>query len=768
MLANPSAIKLREYERIFTGSNQDMGYENPILGYVSDTTLQILPVDNYTYFHFPITAPSGLLINSDLVNAGAVAGTSPYRSDKVWKKMANYFSTSIWGNSQPIGKQTGVWLCAWLSGNPYSQDSIPVWKDRWFNPGYIDAATSLFISNAPSAVIMDIDSELTFEAGCYYKYYHLGNIQNQIIVNTLSGTNSNLKIHLEDWKENPIDLSPYKNISNLENYNNNIEKYSVEATDNINDTCMVLDGINQDCRVLYNSSYVLTGDMTCSIWANSKNWSEVQGNQILSKNYRGGWNLKYNNGFFTPIIFVSDRNSGNFVFLNSDGKPLITKTLPSISHPIGAVMNSDLFTWVLDNGVYSGSKHLYKLDYNGDIVDAINLGTNESLKNIAIDQDENVWVLTTNSVSAFNNNLSLVSTNTALSSTNHIDFNINNNYETSQYSFAITTSGTVITAPTTSIVVASDRANNIWSLEGTNTFIKRDSTNTTVILSGSVGTSSALSGRNVNFTNEFNNGVYKDYAWFIQEADQSIFKYDMDGNLINRIDLSKYNINPYVLGDFTGYQRHKKFNYVKNNRMAQIQAELQLFVTPTSTTKLTMSVPVTAISNNDWHMFTFTYNQSSANFYMDAMLRDSKSMSYNNAIVYKYENPMILGANVGKLISMDEELDLTSLHFKGKIDDLRIYNIVLNISDIRHIYLNKFIYHDIKWNMPTGDQSYLEEVERFFKFKLPGLKSQYYNLKLKGLNITDAATKELIEDIIKNTIKKVTPAYAQLYTIIWE
>jgi hypothetical protein len=307
---------------------------------------------------------------------------------------------------------------------------------------------------------------------------------------------------------------------------------------------------------------------------------------------------------------------------------------------------------------------------------------------------------------------------------------------------------------------------SIWVLSGANLFYKKDTTGN-IILSGNVGTSSDLSGRNINFTHEYDNGMYKDYVWFIQEADQAIFKYDTNGNLITRVELSQYAFNPYILGDFTGYQRNRKFNYLKYNREPQIQTEIYLNSTPLSGACYVLSIPTSEIAN-DWHMFTFTFTQTSINLYMDSVLRTSQAFSTPMYINYQYDNPLLLGANTGQLKSVDEELYLNQFHFNGYIDDVRIYDVVLNNSDIRHLYFSKSNFKDLNWNMPTGEQSYLEEIERFFKFKMSGSKSPYYNIKLINLGITDLATREIIEDIIKQTIKKVAPIYSELYKIIWE
>lgn len=767
MLTSTSAVKLREYERIFTGSNQQFGYENPILDFTADTTLQLFPTDKTTYFHYPITAPSGLLIDSTLAYSGAVAGEIPYRSDKIWKKMANYKSNSIWGNSNPIGKQTGVCLCSWLSGNPTS--AIGVWVDRWYNPGYIDPNTALFLATPLSSIIVDIPSEMILESGCWYKYYHVGNIQNNVIVNNLSGTTQNLKLWVDDWTESPIDKSPYHNSIEIKNYTDDcISSNGVNPIENPLDNCLKLNGTDQHSLVMYNSSYTLSGDLSYSIWAYCEDWTNVQGCDILSNNYRGGWALKYNSGFLTPIIFAADRTNGNIIFINSDGKVLMSKTLPTGSNPVAAAIDENLFTWVVDNGVYNNLKHVYKVDYNGDIRHAINVNNYEILKNISIDQNNVLWILSEYSVSAIDSTtLNCLSVVPADPLYTYLDINLTGAWIGSETSFTIDNDGYIVTPTVSSDIIAYQKDDTIWELNGTNNFYKKTSGGT-LILSGVVGNSNELSGRSIAFTNEFVDGVYQDYVWFLQEADQYIYKYDINGIFIQRVDISEYDIHPYILGDITGYQKHRKFNYLKYNKIPQIQTEININQSSIIRSKYFLSVPVTAISNNDWHLFTFTFNQSSMNFYMDSILRDSISISYKGYIYYDFENPLLIGANVGKVNSLDEELDLTCFHFKGSLDDLRIYGIPLNTSDIRHLYLNKYKYQDLQWNIPTGEQSYLEEIERFFKFKMSGLKSQYYNIKLIGLQITDETTKSLIEDIIKNTIKKVAPAYTELFRIIWE
>lgn len=765
MFANSSAVKLREYERIYTGNNQDTGYQHPVLNFISDTTLQVFPVDKTTYFHYPMTAPSGTLVQSDLINCGSVASNIPFRSDRIWKKMANYRNSSIWGNSQPIGKQTGVWLCSWLSGNMVELSSTPVWMDRWYNSGYIDEATAMFIAQPTSALVVDIPSEMIFEPGCLYKYFHVGNVYNTLIINSLTGeNNTHLKLHIDKWSQIPIDLSPYKNeISLMNNDSNMISRNSTNLKDKPDDNVLCMEN-NQYCQVVYNSCYNLSGDMSYSIWVNSDDWNNIQGSHILSKNYRGGWSLKYDSGFFNPMIFLANR-SGNLLCINSDGKIIKNHTLPNISEPKAVVIDQNMFTWVLDNGIYNGAKHLYKVDCFGDIRDSINFDITENLKHLAIDSQDNLWVLATETVSGFNNYLgNLINSYVVNSAWNYLDISLSDQVSGYPNCFTFDNSGNFITM-TSGEYFGYQSDDSIWVLQGSNQYLKTDLQGN-LILSGNVGYSTSLSGRNIDFTKEYTNDGYQEFVWFMQEADQVLYKYDINGNLVKRVDLSQYDLNAYVLGDFTGYQRNRKFNYIENNKQPHIEADIFLNTTPLSGELYKLSIPTNLISKG-WHMFTFTFNQSSINLYMDSMLRDSLTFSNQMYINYQYDNPLLIGANVGMIKSLDEELNLNQLHFKGCIDDVRIYDIALNNSDIRHLYYSKFGFKDLNWNIPTGNQSYLEEIERFFKFKLPGMKSPYYNIKLINLHITDIDTREIIENIIKMTIKKVAPAYSELYKIEW-
>ena len=114
------------------------------------------------------------------------------------------------------------------------------------------------------------------------------------------------------------------------------------------------------------------------------------------------------------------------------------------------------------------------------------------------------------------------------------------------------------------------------------------------------------------------------------------------------------------------------------------------------------------------------------------------------------------------------ETTMTNMFFRGNIDSVRIYSKPLRLIDIFYIHLDKYGYYPIKWNCDCGERFLLEEVQRFFKFKTPGMKSTYFNMRIIGLKIEDESIQDLIKDIIARTSKRLIPMYANNLQVTFE
>lgn len=188
MYTDMESYKQRDYNKLFTGTNQLQGSDNIYLDYTAyEHEYTFKPGMNYFNTPQDMGVVSRLNINdSTLPTCGACSSDNPSRADKIYKKLSNYNNTTRGGN--PSGTQSGTWLCTWLSGSD-DPDTQPVWMDRYYNPsttGYIQALTydeTTIISTYKDKQLDDISnlqtdiydtrSTLTLEPGCSYAYYRV-------------------------------------------------------------------------------------------------------------------------------------------------------------------------------------------------------------------------------------------------------------------------------------------------------------------------------------------------------------------------------------------------------------------------------------------------------------------------------------------------------------------------------------------------------------------------------------------------------------------
>ena len=661
--------------------------------------------------------------------------------------------------------------------------------DRWYNPGTgtpsATAAGTLSAYMVNSPAVYDEPSSMTFDPGVWYKYSHVGNGYNQLFVSNLTSNSdavsSLLYVHLDNWTYPMQDDTPYNRTVLLRNYRPDmIQKVDLNRVQN-DDTSLYLDGSNY-AEVLFTSDLNISNQLAVTTWARAADWNNVQGHEILGKSFRGGWTIRYSNGFFTPTFSIMGSSNGVLMQGNSDGDVINLKTLPGNSQPINCAIDRDLYTWIIDNT----SKTLYKVDYEGTIETQVAFNPSVNLSDITIDNNSNIWVLDTNAhyasgfdaqgnyvsrVAQTGSNLD-VSLQGTITSLNCIDMcfdNTNTLYHVT--SGGLYQNASLIYSDPGLYRIKCDKDNNLWLIKNPNIFVKMNTTGS-VILSGYIDSMIADDSCNLSLTNEYDTTVShrRDFVWFISPLANRMYKYDINGNLIKSFNLNAFNIAP-TNRDFTSYDWNRKFDYIAHNGIPQIKAEVYMgTITSPVCGRQTISFPVSGFNNNEWHHFALVYDNVAGNFsfMVDAVNRGTISVTPGYYIYYNYENSISVGADSGKLDILDKQLNISTLFFNGYIDDVRIYNSILDPSNVRNIMMTKYSYNNLKWNMPTGSQNYLEGIERFFKFKTPGAKSQYYNIRLTGLQITDPSVRGMIEDIIKQTVIKISPLHAELYKIIWE
>lgn len=781
----------REYKKIFTGTNQHGGYDKPFLGFETETHSILFKRDNMTYFNTPAYTIAFDVTAAGLIENGAIAGVVPFYSDRIYAKTADCRDMTL-VNTADIRTYNAVKLCTWLSGNLAIPSAIPIWMDRYYNPDCVSEQAAYLATD--TSAVSDIISMLTFQASSWYAYYHTGESSVSGFCNMLSA-NSALKIDVVSNGISLIDTTPY--IAGINHDNKTDSSMVVEYNPHLtrNENIVYFDNnLKQDFTVPYASTYTPISSFTYNIWFRF-NTNSFTGNQLIGQGFRDGWSLTYDNNFYTPLLFFINDDGSHVITYNSDGAALNRSDTPIITAPVCILVDNDSYGWIVDDSYYNGYKHVYKLDYDGNIVDSIKFDPAIILVDAKIDRDQNVRVLALTGADSvilgydrFGNNVPSLSTLSAGVWFNHLEVLPNNNNYLS-FNKVIVDNNEVLhniyTIKAACVGLSGlaagnvadfniDRNDNIWILDKDNNFYKVDS-EYDLVLTGSLATTIPTTTRGtVDFTYEYNfiKQQYEDYVWFLSTDDGSVFKHDEDGNAIKKLPIKNFDLdNPIANNDFTNYQWSRKFKYMANDGQPYLRARINLASTTNSTTanRYDLYCSGSLVADNDWHMMSFAYNISSGELflYLDGVVRDYTVVPVNQVVHYAFDSGLVFGANCGKNDTFEATIKTDQYWYNGYFYNFRMYHTTLADYQIQYLHLNRYLFEDLIWYPSYNFKSYIEEIERFFKNKLPGSKSQFYNINLTGLKITDPDIRLMIEDIIKNTVKKITPAYTHLYKINW-
>lgn len=799
----------RLYNKLYTGTNQNKGYNNIFLGYQANTQPFVFPANQETYFYYPATNSRKSINDAGFIEDGAVASSIPFNADRLYVHRQNYEEITP-GVPQPpsIKKTDNTWFCAWLSG---SESGSKMWMDRYYNAAYYtldQVLTSKAIAyndriDLTKPYTYDVPSSIMMEPGVLYKYYRIGKEDSKNFVSSLNFNSTSLGINvlsLNDWSTSPvIDSSKY--------HNNGIVKYNKNPL-NFNKNYFVLDGTSS--VILPARSSLLQSDkLTVSLWLTVDDWSNIQGEQIFGNYYSSGFGL-INDQFISAPLFTIVNNSTlsayninyNLIQVAQTPVPHFTDSENSI-----VIRLPDLTYWIFDRVNLVATKfsptNAYIKTITNDLSDNLN-----DINQVEIDSQQNLYVYdnSTKTYVTFDMDGNMMDSLTVDSRANRIEIDLNDN---------------VITIYGTSSVI--DNKNNIWEVIGGNLYKNR-------IMYGTVGVTQQLTVdssnrlwishlqdtisildiekdlfikssrlgeltrlpidpcrnqeifRSIDFvtaptTDICGNVSFEDRLVILDTRDNMIYVLNSDLNLLAKLDLNTFIAKGEVLafnanGDFTGFQYIRKFgNYKTKNLSWKLKiAELNGY----NSELVTLSYNVSSLPPG-WHNFVLTFDSSTgtATYYIDSIQVDQFiSQSYqSNYIHYDYRSSLLIGeasvlnTSLNEIIGVDNEYK-----FKGKIANVNMYSSCFSTSEIKELYFSSDYSEqrgDLIWNMDTGKRNYIEEIEHMFKFQLPGSKSKYFNINIHNLNIDNIEIKKIIEDAIRNNISRITPAESSLYKINW-
>jgi hypothetical protein len=819
-------LKQRKYYKIFTGSNQADGYDKIHLGYEATSTEILLKKDYTTYFHMPFFADITPIQSTTLVADGAIPGPIPALADRIYKKLGNYGNTTPWGTSTQ--RQDGTWLCSWLyavSSEP------PQWMDRYYNPGRLAYKEALegranftdYYKSDP--IYYDIPSALTLEPGVLYQYTHCGEKFAAEAVHTFSGNdNTKLRLNIDTWADSPLDSSIYKNTVTIKDFKQSwIESvydpgYQDRNVLSFNHSDFV------DAQSLYSNSYNLSSEFTLSMWVSHPNWANATSTQLVGNLQRGGYGLFYNNLYYNPFIAIPETNYGHLFFFNQETNFYYEK---NIQNTLGKFVETQIVNLNSEQEVIGlvsdiDVTRLYKYDHLGfNITQSRDLSggfynfNNGTPKSFIIDQNNNSIVFTLSGVEVFDKDLLYKGTtynnfyNTASSNTPYqpgeryafdmegklhreqeskdVKFDIyNNKWSIKNDGNVYCNSSLVATMQYGATKLSIDPNNFVWVIGNNNIVYKISTITRTISQTFLVGAEFKTENiKSIGFIKSYDKKT-NEYTWYAVIScnnEKTVYFVTLDGKIFKNIYLPpRLNIrepatstqNPNALqftcpGDFTGYEWKRVFNEKLYNNNPQVQFKISTKGNYRGLPIVTqvLSVPVQYLLDSVWNLITATFKNGVMKLYINNYLRDSIQIPQNSNLVYNLRNNLIFGCPFGEADNLNKEILTTSIIWNGYIDSVKIYDYALDPKFIQYLVREKVKAGDITWNIPTAALQYVEVVDRFFKHRVPGSKSQFFNIRLTGSSITDPAVKKQIEEDIKLAVSQIKPAYTELLQIEW-
>lgn len=768
----------------------------------------------------PIAGPIPTMADRISQKLGGYGQNTPWGNPSGKRTLTTTPATT--SNSNPLnGFTDGTWLCSWL----YSvSGERPQWIDRYYNPGRIAYAEALqgetnfqdYIKNDP--VFVDVPSTMLLEPGVWYQYFHNGEKTAAETVKYFAGNNNDrLTLNIETWSPTPKDTSIYNVPIIVQNFK---EDWIINDTTPGTVVKEVLSFKNTDfidTRAVYNSSYNTFDEYTLTFWAQNNNWQDAPGTQLVGNINDGGYGVFFNNLKYYPYFVIPETFYGHVFYFNQEGNSYLDRSTQAgsttnvnigTSSIVQVGINSNNEALILDAG---NQKRLYKFNHVGEVI-AVTKSSNGDNYNITgipkllvVDQHDGCYVVTTTNTYYFDQDLVFVSvsanqgyqdgdlfafdTEGALvkeTSCLDIKFDSYNKKWVIKQNSSIYSDGILLSSlPGNATNLAVDPENNIWVLYGSNKIHKVDSFSKNIIQSFEIGVDATPDIKNISFIYTYNRSTNTKqwYGLIYHNYEKTLYQVTLDGEIVKATSLptkldiqisppsiqDKNNLTFTGKGDFTGYEWKRIFNKVlyNNNPQIQFKQSIKRIGKGFPQSIQTVSVPVNYFTNNTWHLITCILQNRTMKVYIDTRLRDQAVIPNNFTFNLTRKNDLYIGTPCGRSTNLNHEINSTSLIFDGYIDKIRVYNYAIKPEFLQMFVREHFLGENLIWEIPTASLQYIETIDRFFKHKLPGSKSQFFNIKLAGLSITDNNTKQAIEATIKAAVNQIKPAYSELLTIEW-
>lgn len=585
-----------------------------------------------------------------------------------------------------------------------------------------------------------------------------------------------------------------------------------------------------EAKIDYSKNYLFENEFTWTFWGYSEDWQSSQSTQLIGNlSTKGGGIGVFIETLDTyPFVAIPETNYGHVIFMNQNGSSYLDKSVQTQSSsitPTCFAIDSNNHIVMCNK---EGSGMIYKMDHSGYVLKTTKNQNDpttsfvfplsgEIPKQVLCGLNDDVFVVTNQAVHLFDTNLqyknsigiagggentivafrynSMLGTALLDISTNVLDVK----YE-EEIKWSISSIDRHLYKDNSLYVQFLDQAStlsigpdkNIWVTHGTNKITIIHPETKQIINKFEVGSSTIPEGLsrkfNLSFIKKFDRKTNtKEWNFLVFYSDEKLlYFYNLPGKLNKVVDLTttfdafllqklKQNIEMVKfesVGDFTGYERQRIFNQLPPYSGAS-QICIKASVKDTSKKGLIYSCPVKGFASiKDWekdswkHITLMSKNKTLFLYDNEKKIIELK-LRGQDQLNFDSQPSFYIGTPTGNTFGFNKEVKWISNIFNGKIGDIRIFDYALNPYNLEFFENASTVSENLIWPLPIPSAQYVEQIERFFKHKLPGAKSQFFKLKLSGTGITNPVTQKIVEKELLNLVESCKPAYTDLIKIEW-
>ena len=777
----------RSYDAVYFGNNQDNGYSNLFLQYKTDNMPLAFDNDVYSTIYLHDGLAEMPIATAGFIENGSFGGDSPINSDIILLDQFGYDNFINSGNA--ANNFNGLPLCLWLSANNAMNHADMLWMERWYDPNLVSQGNAFITSknNNVYSATKDVSSSIVFQPRSKLSYLRYGPIRNTTYVDSFS---ANLICHFQEWSKTITDVA------------NNIEGFSVGNYSSDDESVASMTG-SFHFHVPANNILHKEANMSASVWVNQNSWKSGIDTQYFGNfSNNEGYGLFFNTNANAPLL-TFPTTSGMVFGFNYRGIKVFEKSIPAstgLSASRIDYITSDLFgaKWLYD----SHNKNIYKLDTDNLLTETITLPRTANISKLQINSSNHLYAMNTTNktISCFDMYGSTLSAIAYYKAYNTFEFDKNdiivndmadflmidnNNDRIKAWGINLYKNNELFFHVGERIMAMNiDAYNNYWIIYNTNKILKLSETGKKLFEKTLPVFFTDENSIEFNFVKEIKKDVDYDVGWIVFNNNKYLIKIDSDGNIIKRINLKDVvnlkmcgNFELNVRGDFTGFESKRKFFSIDNATITSTNPTIALKINLYCGNSISIhQLNYTCSQLRGWAHIAFSHNIEGSNtilrLYVNGREVAAKTISGIKLIYYGSKiSPFIIGGHSGKLGATNVEYALnTEGYFQGQLDDVRVYNNTLTPFQVRGLYMHKHStdYTPLTWYCPTPEHTYMEEVRQFHMNRYHGSKSHKYNIKIKNLSITDETTKTIVENSVREAVKKISPIYTDLNQVIFE